>query len=1170
MSYRIERVARSFAKLITRSITTGHGPSRGNSGTRRHPSTRYREGVRCPAGSRRIGAGCIPAALIGALVSSVAHAQSSPTVTRASLIDNGTAPGASRGVVDCNENGFDDADDIADMTSPDCNGNAIPDECEINENSTAPGGPFFCNSDCDPDCNHSGIPDECELSGNDCNSDGRPDECGVFISCDGASILEKQKLTASDASEDDIFGLSVSISGNAVIVGARNVDCPDGEDCGAAYVFRFDGNKWIEQQKLTASDGMAVDWFGASVSISGETAVVGAYFDDCASGPQCGAAYVYRFDGTQWVEEQKLTASNATFSDDFGRSVFVGADTIMVGTPDYDCASGIACGAVYVFRYDGTNWVEVQQLIASDTEESREFGWSVSFDGGTAIVGDRYADCANGVQCGAAHVFRFDGTDWIEEQKLTASDLVQADNFGSSVSISGDTAVVGASQRHCVGAGFWCGAAYVYRFDGTSWIEQQKLTSPDIQSRDHFGDSVAVSGETIVASAQFENCPAGLDCGAAYVYRFDGASWTLRQRLTASDASALDTMGSSVSLSGDTVIAGAIGVGCPAGTRCGSAYVFNLADADCNCDGVANRCDNSQADGDGDFVPDACDVCPGGDDSLDDDHDGIPNDCDVCPNGSNTDDSDGDGVVDGCDVCPGADDTIDTDDDGVPDGCDTCPGADDTLDGDGDGVPDGCDICPGGDDALDGDDDAIPDDCDICPGSDDGVDTDGDGVPDGCDICPGADDTLDGDGDGVPDDCDICLTGDDALDSDGDGVPDGCDLCEGADDGVDSDNDGVPDGCDVCPGIDDGSFDSDGDGVPDVCDVCPGGDDTLDVDGDGVPFDCDICLGGDDTIDGDGDGIPDDCDACPNGSNTDDTDGDGVVDGCDICPGEDDSVDSDGDGVPDGCDDCPLDNPDDTDGDSVCDSSDVCPGGDDTIDGDGDGVPDDCDPCDNNVPGDCDLVSPILAAAPHDILKNRYISIDPRGEDALNVGGLPFDIRVTLSSTLVNGVTAVGESWWANAPDSACISVVGPTQPASPPDWSACPTLHLTGCPIIPTSTYEIVGVSDGFSSEPPLVADTQAKPGVKWHGDIVGFFNGIEWTAPNGVTSIDDAVAIIKAFQDINAFNAPHATRADLHPNMNGTQINRIVNFNDVLVDLFGFQGFEYPGPQIDLCQNP
>ena len=243
----------------------------------------------------------------------------------------------------------------------------------------------------------------------------------------------------------------------------------------------------------------------------------------------------------------------------------------------------------------------------------------------------------------------------------------------------------------------------------------------------------------------------------------------------------------------------------------------------------------------------------------------------------------------------------------------------------------------------------------------------------------------------------------------------------------------------------------------------------------------------------------------------------------------------------------------------------------DQSDSDGDGLPNTCDGCDNNTE-DCNFVSPILAAPPHGIRKNRYISIDARGADQSNIGR-NFDIRVTLSSTLVNGVTAVGSDWWAGAPDANCISLVGSNQPATPPNWDACPTLHLTGCPIIPTSTYEILAVAFGLQSSPPLVADTQARPGDKWHGDSVGTFTGPEgvppnvWTAPNETTNADDFVAAIKTFQDINALNATHVSVSDMEPNQNGTQINLIVNINDVFSIIRGFQGFEYPGTAIELC---
>ena len=167
---------------------------------------------------------------------------------------------------------------------------------------------------------------------------------------------------------------------------------------------------------------------------------------------------------------------------------------------------------------------------------------------------------------------------------------------------------------------------------------------------------------------------------------------------------------------------------------------------------------------------------------------------------------------------------------------------------------------------------------------------------------------------------------------------------------------------------------------------------------------------------------------------------------------------------------------------------------------------------------------------------------------------------------LVAGVTAVGSSWWANAADADCISIVTLSQPAVPPDWSACPTVHLAGCPIIPTSTYD-VAVVDGGQVSNSVSVQTQAKPGVKWWGDCVGAFNGTEWSAPQGVVNIDDAVACIKSWQFPGQPAAPHVSRVDVHPNLPGEQINKLVGFNDVFQIVQGFRGEEYPGAPIALC---
>ncbi len=494
------------------------------------------------------------------------------------------------------------------------------------------------------DCNANGVPDDQDISdgtSDDCNFDGRPDECMLI------NDLEDAKLTASDPAPSDRFGWSVSISGDTAIVGAFLDDCGAVLDCGAAYIYRFDGTNWIEEQKLTASDAAQSDQFGRSVSISGDLAVVGAYLDDCGAGLDCGAAYIYRFNGTDWIEEQKLTASVAAQSDLFGFSVSISGDTAVVGAFLDDCTPFLDCGAAYVYRFDGTSWAEEQKLTASDAAQSDQFGYSVSISADAVVVGAYAVDCASGFDCGAAYVYGFTGTDWIEEQKLTASDAAQSDQFGFSVSVSGDTAVVGAYRDACAAGGL-CGAAYVYRSNGASWTERQKLTASTAAASDFFGYSVSISGDTAVVGAVLDDCAAGFDCGAAYVYRFSASNWFEEQTLTASDATQGDDFGISVSVSGNKAVVGAFAADCTPDFDCGAAYVYTLVDQDlndngvvdvhedCNLNGIGDVCDLTEGtspDCNFNLTPDECDVARGvsGDCNIN----GIPDECEApdCPAG---------------------------------------------------------------------------------------------------------------------------------------------------------------------------------------------------------------------------------------------------------------------------------------------------------------------------------------------------------------------------------------------------------------------------------------------------------------------------------------------------------------------------------------------------------
>ena len=271
-----------------------------------------------------------------------------------------------------------------------------------------------------------------------------------------ATVTEDAKLLASDGAAWDEFGCSVSVSGDTAVVGAI-YDDDNGYNSGSAYVFVRSGSTWSEQAKLTASDGAADDYFGRSVSVSGDTAVVGALGDD-DNGSASGSAYVYVRSGTSWTEQAKLTASDGAADDRFGLSVSVSGDTAVVGA-FWDDDNGSDSGSAYVFVRSSGVWTQRQKLTASDAAAGDSFGCSVSVSADTAVVGAFYDD-DNGGDSGSAYVFVRSGSTWTERAKLTGSDGAADDRFGGSVSVSGDTAVVGAYGDDDNGT--TSGSAYVF------------------------------------------------------------------------------------------------------------------------------------------------------------------------------------------------------------------------------------------------------------------------------------------------------------------------------------------------------------------------------------------------------------------------------------------------------------------------------------------------------------------------------------------------------------------------------------------------------------------------------------------------------------------------------------------------------------------------------------
>ncbi|MCH7984763.1 MAG: hypothetical protein IIC28_12430, partial [Chloroflexi bacterium] len=222
----------------------------------------------------------------------------------------------------------------------------------------------------------------------------------------------------------------------------------------------------------------------------------------------------------------------------------------------------------------GALQTELAKLTAGEATAGDQFGDSAAIDGETAVFGSKFDDDA-GSDSGTASVFVRNGTSWSLQQKLAASDAAAGDTFGNSVAISGDTVVVGAPLDS--DAGTDSGSAYVFVRSGTSWSQQAKLTAGDAAAGDFFGVSVAISGDTVVVGAPFD-ADAGADSGSAYVFVRSGTTWSQQAKLTAGDAAAGDQFGCSVAISGDTVVAGTP-FDDDAGTDSGSAYVFAGAPA---------------------------------------------------------------------------------------------------------------------------------------------------------------------------------------------------------------------------------------------------------------------------------------------------------------------------------------------------------------------------------------------------------------------------------------------------------------------------------------------------------------------------------------------------------------------------------------------------------------
>lgn len=391
---------------------------------------------------------------------------------------------------------------------------------------------------------------------------------------------QTERLTpvgVNNAGADKFYGTAVDIDGTIAVVGAMNDD-QTASNAGAAYVMSYNGTSWVNVKKLLASDGAAFDLFGSSVAISGDYIIVGAPESDPSGNTSRGAAYVYyrNMGGSdQWGQVAKLVAGDGAAGDKFGTSVAISGDNVLVGAPLDDDNMATNSGTVFVFERSGTpgNWVFALKL--NDSAAGDNFGISVDLDGDYGVVGIRNNDDI-GANAGAAFIYDRNAG-WSLAAQLFASDGLSGDNFGQAVAISGDNIIVGAPLDDDGGSS--AGTAFIFNKDEggiDNWGEVVKIYAADQQPGDQFGFSVDIDGTNAVVGARNDD-DLGSNAGSAYVFNQNegGANnWGQTDKLTANDGAANDLLGTAVAIDTDHVLIGSQRDDVGSNADQGSVYVY--------------------------------------------------------------------------------------------------------------------------------------------------------------------------------------------------------------------------------------------------------------------------------------------------------------------------------------------------------------------------------------------------------------------------------------------------------------------------------------------------------------------------------------------------------------------------------------------------------------------
>lgn len=448
-------------------------------------------------------------------------------------------------------------------------------------------------------------------------------------STEAGPYCQQQELRPADLGPDDKFGFPLALDSDTLVIGAQGEWIPAAGRRGAAYVYRLVGSSWVEEQKLELPEPPTPgdDTFGWSLDIDGDVIAVAAPWNNSVAG-SAGAVFVYRRVGGVWVLEQKLVASNGGFDEWLGYRVAVDGNVIAASSR-HNSGAGFWSGTVYLFRFDGTMWVE-EQTLSKSSYDYKHFGRAISFRDNRLVVGSQYNPQFPLLDLGAAFAYRHNGNSWVVELSMHLNEVAPIDfQFGQGVFTDGDTIVIGSPGTPTTGA------AYIYEYDGLHWLFEQKIEATGVGAPGKIS-SGPTDGDTLVLGTPWDSA-VGDRAGAAHVFTRSGTTWTQQQRLVAHGAAPLDHFGGAIVLGNGFAIVGvqsrdAVGV------DSGEVIVFTLGGSDCNenllcddhyletdCDvsGVPDDCEN---DCNENGLEDSCDIAAGAPDSNEN---GVPDECEV-------------------------------------------------------------------------------------------------------------------------------------------------------------------------------------------------------------------------------------------------------------------------------------------------------------------------------------------------------------------------------------------------------------------------------------------------------------------------------------------------------------------------------------------------------------